>query len=69
MASKKKNKIIPFETLDNEAPIDSPITNECSICMGYGLWAVGDPCPMGPMDYADGCPNKKCPECGRGGTK
>ncbi len=40
--------------------------NKCKTCWGYGLWAIGDPCPMGPMD-SHGCPSKKCPECGAGG--
>lgn len=40
---------------------------KCNTCYGYGLWAVGDPCPMGPMDFSDGCPSKECPECGMGG--
>jgi len=42
---------------------------KCSKCYGYGLWAIGDSCPMGPLDYKDGCPNKKCPECGSGGRQ
>jgi hypothetical protein len=33
-------------------------------CMGFGLWAIGDACPMGPMDASDGCPTIACPECG-----
>ena len=40
---------------------------KCKTCNGYGLWAVGDPSPMGLMDYSDGCPTKKCPECKMGG--
>ena len=36
---------------------------KCSTCFGYGLWAIGDPSPMGEMDCHDGCPTKKCPEC------
>ena len=40
--------------------------NKCKTCWGYGLWAVGFPCPMGPMDFGDGMPNKICPECGAG---
>ena len=42
--------------------------NGCKTCYGYGLWAIGDPVPMGPMDAADGCLSKKCPECGKGGN-
>jgi len=42
---------------------------KCSKCYGFGIWATGDPSPMGPMDYSDGCPNKKCPKCGSGGNK
>ena len=41
--------------------------NKCSMCHGYGLWSIGDASPMGRMDYEDGCPSKKCPECGKGG--
>ena len=37
---------------------------KCKTCYGYGIWAIGDPVPMGPMDAEDGCPTKKCPECG-----
>ena len=32
--------------------------------MGYGLWAIGDHSPMGPMDAAEGWPTIACPECG-----
>ncbi len=39
-------------------------TKECGSCYGFGLWATGDPCPMGEMDASDGCPTKKCFECG-----
>ncbi len=42
---------------------------KCSMCQGFGFWAIGDPSPMGPMDYGDGYPTKKCPECGAGGKK
>ena len=34
-------------------------------CYGYGLWAIGDPCPMGSMDAQDGLPTIKCPVCGK----
>ena len=40
--------------------------NKCKTCWGYGLWAVGHPCPMGEMDAKDGMPVKACPECGAG---
>lgn len=36
---------------------------KCKTCVGYGLWGVGDACPMGRMDAADGCPTQECPEC------
>lgn len=36
----------------------------CSTCNGYGLWAIGDATPMGPMDAMDGMPTQPCPECG-----
>lgn len=36
----------------------------CGTCFGYGLWAMGDSSPMGPMDAADGLPTRPCPECG-----
>ena len=32
--------------------------------MGYGLWAIGDPSPMGPIDAGDGMPTIPCPTCG-----
>ncbi len=41
--------------------------SKCKTCWGYGLWAIGDPCPMGPLDFSDGAPVKVCPECGAGG--
>ena len=40
----------------------------CSTCYGYGLWALGEPCPIGKLDSQD-CPSKKCPECGKGERK
>jgi hypothetical protein len=36
----------------------------CQRCYGYGLWAVGDPVPMGMIDAMDGLPTIPCPECG-----
>lgn len=39
----------------------------CKTCYGFGLWAIGPPSPMGPLDFRDGMPTKKCPECSRGG--
>lgn len=44
-------------------------TQKCVTCWGYGLWAIGEPRPMGEKDYRDGMPNKQCPECGRGGNQ
>ncbi len=41
---------------------------KCDVCWGYGLWAVGDAVPMGPIDFMDRLPNKKCPKCGSGGV-
>ena len=40
------------------------MAEKCTTCYGYGLWAMGYADPMGPMDARDGCPTKKCPECG-----
>jgi len=37
---------------------------KCSTCFGYGLWAMGDPSPMGSQDAADGYYTLPCPECG-----
>ena len=37
---------------------------KCKTCNGYGLWAIGNPAPMGRMDATDGLPTKPCPECG-----
>ena len=39
---------------------------KCKTCLGYGLWAIGEPSPMGKMDSLS-MPSKKCPECGKGG--
>jgi len=50
-----------------ETRLQSKLSGNCSKCYGYGLHAFGDPSPMGPMDYYDGMPTKKCPECGKGG--
>ena len=36
---------------------------ECTICRGYGLWALGDATPMGPIDAGDGLPTQPCPKC------
>lgn len=36
--------------------------SKCSTCYGYGLWAIGDPSPMGPMDSRS-MPTIPCPEC------
>ncbi len=38
--------------------------NECQHCYGYGLWAIGAPSPMGPMDASDGYPTIPCKNCG-----
>jgi len=37
---------------------------DCKKCYGFGMWAIGDPSPMGPMDASDGVPTIECPECG-----
>jgi len=37
---------------------------KCKTCYGFGLWAIGDASPMGPMDAADGMGTIPCPECG-----
>ena len=39
------------------------IKKKCKTCYGFGLWAIGDPTPMGPLDAEDGCPTIACPEC------
>jgi hypothetical protein len=39
---------------------------KCKTCYGYGIWAIGEPRGVGPMDASDGVPTKKCPECGAG---
>jgi hypothetical protein len=40
------------------------IESDCNTCWKYGLWAIGDAVPMGPMDASDGFPTQECPECG-----
>ena len=37
---------------------------KCTLCYGYGMWAIGSPSPMGPMDVRDGFPTYQCPQCG-----
>ena len=39
-------------------------TKKCGTCYGWGMWALGDATPMGPMDGSDGMPTRACPECG-----
>jgi len=41
--------------------------NKCKTCYGYGIWKVGDPVGIGPIDFMDGVEGKKCPECGASG--
>lgn len=39
--------------------------SKCKFCFGYGLWGIGDPCPIGPSDAASRLfPTVACPECG-----
>jgi len=64
MINKKKIKE-EFKKMDKKLKTKA----KCNTCYGFGIWAVGDQSPMGPMDYSDGCPNKPCPECGAGGNK
>lgn len=37
---------------------------KCPRCYGYGLWGIGSPVPMGPLDVQDGEPTIACPSCG-----
>jgi len=40
-------------------------SKKCPVCKwGLGLWAIGDPSPMRPMDAKDGYQTIKCPKCG-----
>jgi hypothetical protein len=43
--------------------------NNCLFCYGFGIWKIGTPSPVGPIDFEDGVPTKKCPECGSGDPK
>jgi hypothetical protein len=43
------------------------LPEKCDVCWGCELWALGDAVPMGPIDFIDGLPNKKCSKCGFGG--
>lgn len=52
-----------FERFGAEGGVVKKV-KKCSGCFGFGLWAVGDAVPMGPMDAADGMPTKSCPVCG-----
>jgi len=58
-AVKKAVKKYVKKYVDNSG---TPLDQKC--CYGHGLWAIGDPAPMGPMDAADGYPTKRCPVCG-----
>ena len=49
---------------DDVDKLSSKSINKCNACFGYGLHALGDSCPMGPMDASDGMPTIKCPTCG-----
>jgi hypothetical protein len=37
---------------------------KCDRCLGFGLWAIGEPNPMGEMDAKEGLPTIACPICG-----
>lgn len=52
-----KRKLV--EDMKEEQPKE-----KCDKCYGYGLWGVGDACPMGPCDASDGLPTIPCPKCG-----
>ena len=71
MKTKKKVKIAPTKKAKKKVKIAPtkkakivPIKKTCGTCYGLGMWATGDPSPMGPMDAEDGMPTMKCPECG-----
>jgi hypothetical protein len=36
---------------------------KCERCFGFGLWAMGDPVPMGRMDASEKLPTIPCPVC------
>lgn len=46
--------------------------DKCKTCYGFGMWAIGDPSPMGPGDAGcinpdkpvPGYPTIPCPSCG-----
>ena len=58
-------ELLPFPAINKEViKMKLNIKSKCKTCMGYGLWAFGDPSPVGPMDASDGIPTKTCPECG-----
>ena len=45
---------------------DKGVKKECKTCYGFGLWGIGEPSPMGPMDAGKkgyGMPTIPCPEC------
>jgi hypothetical protein len=47
---------------DNKKPPRPLGKNNCKTCNGYGLWAFGDPSPMGYLDHYT-MPTIPCPEC------
>jgi len=44
---------------------EEQMKKKCKTCVGYGLWGIGEPSPMGKRDSYI-MPAKKCPECGAG---
>lgn len=51
---------------DTDRRMKESSAGSCRTCWGHGIWAIGDPVPMGPMDAQGGMPTTACPECGRG---
>lgn len=61
--SKPITKTEMWDRLHKSTVIRPISKKKCTSCYGYGLWAMGDPSPMGPMDSSDGMPTIECPEC------
>ncbi len=59
---------MPKKNKDDYAELREKIKKQgnCETCWGYGLWAIGQPVPMGQIDFADGMPANLCLECNSG---
>lgn len=63
-SDKKKKEIISKAAIASNKAQQETVKRACNSCYGLGLWAIGAPAPMGPIDGSGGMPTIPCPECG-----